>query len=238
MAFNLKLVRNSHSLWRILYSTIRSIWGPRRFSWSSLLSNIISWIVPLRSTHFNLHPLPNMGDWFSLLVEICLSPFNNWIVWCPQVLPSSQNPDYLLFYFLLKKKKKKPFFYLLYYPADILPYWSRHTIFQKLSMYTGRVLIRYARCFTMVILTKLKSQLTIIYSLRFLFPFQEYSRSQITGLINLVATMKGWKRKTRLEVLEKVEAVTVWALYMIFISQAPSILLCIINQISPCLEMI
>eukprot|EP00268_Persea_americana_P031621 TRINITY_DN3083_c0_g1_i1.p1 TRINITY_DN3083_c0_g1~~TRINITY_DN3083_c0_g1_i1.p1 ORF type:complete len:178 (-),score=20.86 TRINITY_DN3083_c0_g1_i1:241-774(-) len=37
----------------------------------------------------------------------------------------------------------------------------------------------------------------------------EYSRSQITGLINLVATMKGWKRKTRLEVLEKIEAVTV-----------------------------
>lgn len=106
MAFNLKLVRNSHSLWRILYSTIRSMWGPRRFSWSSFLSNIISWIVPLRSTHFNLHPLPNLGDWFSLLVQICLSPFNNWIVWCPQVLPSSQNPDYLLFYFLLKKKEK------------------------------------------------------------------------------------------------------------------------------------
>ncbi|XP_058077735.1 uncharacterized protein LOC131226076 isoform X2 [Magnolia sinica] len=33
----------------------------------------------------------------------------------------------------------------------------------------------------------------------------EYSRSQIVGLINLVATMKGWKRKTRLEVLEKIE---------------------------------
>ncbi|KAF5194478.1 Syndetin [Thalictrum thalictroides] len=34
----------------------------------------------------------------------------------------------------------------------------------------------------------------------------EYSKSQIMGLINLVATMKGWKRKTRLEVLEKIEA--------------------------------
>ncbi|XP_057956018.1 uncharacterized protein LOC131149520 isoform X2 [Malania oleifera] len=33
----------------------------------------------------------------------------------------------------------------------------------------------------------------------------EYSKNQITGLINLVATMKGWKRKTRLEVLEKIE---------------------------------
>lgn len=37
----------------------------------------------------------------------------------------------------------------------------------------------------------------------------EYSRNQITGLINLVATMKGWKRKTRLEVLERIEAVTI-----------------------------
>ncbi|CAA0815014.1 Unknown protein [Striga hermonthica] len=33
----------------------------------------------------------------------------------------------------------------------------------------------------------------------------EYSKNQIVGLINLVATMKGWKRKTRLEVLEKIE---------------------------------
>ncbi|XP_041993947.1 syndetin-like isoform X1 [Salvia splendens] len=33
----------------------------------------------------------------------------------------------------------------------------------------------------------------------------EYSKSQIVGLINLVATMKGWKRKTRLEILEKIE---------------------------------
>ncbi|MED6206015.1 hypothetical protein PIB30_023084 [Stylosanthes scabra] len=33
----------------------------------------------------------------------------------------------------------------------------------------------------------------------------EYTKSQIVGLINLVATMKGWKRKTRLEVLEKIE---------------------------------
>ncbi|XP_023537423.1 syndetin-like [Cucurbita pepo subsp. pepo] len=33
----------------------------------------------------------------------------------------------------------------------------------------------------------------------------EYSKSQIIGLVNLVALMKGWKRKTRLEVLEKIE---------------------------------
>ncbi|XP_004506085.1 uncharacterized protein [Cicer arietinum] len=33
----------------------------------------------------------------------------------------------------------------------------------------------------------------------------EYSKSQVTGLINLVASMKGWKRKTRLEILEKIE---------------------------------
>ncbi|KZV47188.1 coiled-coil domain-containing protein 132 [Dorcoceras hygrometricum] len=33
----------------------------------------------------------------------------------------------------------------------------------------------------------------------------EYSKTQIIGLVNLVATMKGWKRKTRLEVLEKIE---------------------------------
>ncbi|XVF69047.1 hypothetical protein PTKIN_Ptkin11bG0050000 [Pterospermum kingtungense] len=33
----------------------------------------------------------------------------------------------------------------------------------------------------------------------------EYSKNQIVGLINLVASMNGWKRKTRLEVLEKIE---------------------------------
>ncbi|CAK7332113.1 unnamed protein product [Dovyalis caffra] len=33
----------------------------------------------------------------------------------------------------------------------------------------------------------------------------EYSKNQIVGLVNLVATMKGWKRKTRLEVIEKIE---------------------------------
>ncbi|KAK9279860.1 hypothetical protein L1049_013542 [Liquidambar formosana] len=33
----------------------------------------------------------------------------------------------------------------------------------------------------------------------------EYSKNQIIGLINLVATMKGWKRKTRLEIIEKIE---------------------------------
>ena len=34
---------------------------------------------------------------------------------------------------------------------------------------------------------------------------QEYTKSQIVGLVNLVATMKGWKRKNRLDVLEKIE---------------------------------
>ncbi|XAR60054.1 hypothetical protein NMG60_11033286 [Bertholletia excelsa] len=33
----------------------------------------------------------------------------------------------------------------------------------------------------------------------------EYSKNQMVGLVNLVATMKGWKRKTRLEVIEKIE---------------------------------
>ncbi|CAK8576280.1 unnamed protein product [Lathyrus sativus] len=33
----------------------------------------------------------------------------------------------------------------------------------------------------------------------------EYTKSQVVGLINLVASMKGWKRKTRLEILEKIE---------------------------------
>ncbi|XP_078155670.1 coiled-coil protein [Carex rostrata] len=33
----------------------------------------------------------------------------------------------------------------------------------------------------------------------------EYSKSQVIGLVNLVATMKGWKRKTRLEVIDKIE---------------------------------
>ncbi|KAJ3681911.1 hypothetical protein LUZ60_014484 [Juncus effusus] len=33
-----------------------------------------------------------------------------------------------------------------------------------------------------------------------------YSKSQVIGLVNLVATMKGWKRKTRLEVIEKIES--------------------------------
>lgn len=37
----------------------------------------------------------------------------------------------------------------------------------------------------------------------------EYSKSQIVGLINLVASMKGWKRKTRLETLEKIESAVV-----------------------------
>ncbi|XP_019093935.1 PREDICTED: syndetin [Camelina sativa] len=34
----------------------------------------------------------------------------------------------------------------------------------------------------------------------------EYTKAQVVGLVNLVATMKGWKRKTRLEVIEKIES--------------------------------
>ncbi|XP_078427545.1 coiled-coil protein isoform X2 [Wolffia australiana] len=34
----------------------------------------------------------------------------------------------------------------------------------------------------------------------------EYSKSQIVGLVNLVSSVKNWKRKTRLEVLERIEA--------------------------------
>ncbi|KAM6573723.1 uncharacterized protein LOC115700609 isoform X1 [Cannabis sativa] len=33
----------------------------------------------------------------------------------------------------------------------------------------------------------------------------EYTKNQIIGLVNLVATMKGWKRKTRLETIERIE---------------------------------
>ncbi|CAL1366985.1 unnamed protein product [Linum trigynum] len=34
----------------------------------------------------------------------------------------------------------------------------------------------------------------------------EYTKSQVVGLVNLVAAMKGWKRKTRLETVEKIES--------------------------------
>lgn len=34
----------------------------------------------------------------------------------------------------------------------------------------------------------------------------EYSKTQVVGLVNLVATMKGWKRKTRTETIERIEA--------------------------------
>ncbi|KAM6573725.1 hypothetical protein CsatA_017805 [Cannabis sativa] len=34
---------------------------------------------------------------------------------------------------------------------------------------------------------------------------KEYTKNQIIGLVNLVATMKGWKRKTRLETIERIE---------------------------------
>lgn len=40
---------------------------------------------------------------------------------------------------------------------------------------------------------------------KYFFSMQEYTKSQIVGLVNLVATMKGWKRKNRLDVLEKIE---------------------------------
>ncbi|XP_057519242.1 uncharacterized protein LOC130799945 isoform X2 [Amaranthus tricolor] len=33
----------------------------------------------------------------------------------------------------------------------------------------------------------------------------EYSKSQVVGLVNLVATMKSWKRKTRVEIIEKIQ---------------------------------
>ncbi|KAL0649997.1 hypothetical protein Bca4012_092688 [Brassica carinata] len=34
----------------------------------------------------------------------------------------------------------------------------------------------------------------------------EYTKGQVVGLVTLVATMKGWKRKTRLELVDKIEA--------------------------------
>ncbi|KAL1209511.1 hypothetical protein V5N11_020412 [Cardamine amara subsp. amara] len=34
----------------------------------------------------------------------------------------------------------------------------------------------------------------------------EFTKAQVVALVNLVATMKGWKRKTRLEVIEKIES--------------------------------
>ncbi|CAH8363778.1 unnamed protein product [Eruca vesicaria subsp. sativa] len=34
----------------------------------------------------------------------------------------------------------------------------------------------------------------------------EYTKGQVVGLVTLVATMKGWKRKTRLEVVDKIES--------------------------------
>ncbi|KAL0740964.1 hypothetical protein Bca4012_082477 [Brassica carinata] len=34
----------------------------------------------------------------------------------------------------------------------------------------------------------------------------EYTKAQVIGLVNLVATMKSWKRKTRLEVVDKIES--------------------------------
>ena len=47
--------------------------------------------------------------------------------------------------------------------------------------------------------------LIILHLVKIHFSVQEYSKSQIVGLINLVASMKGWKRKNRLDVLEKIE---------------------------------
>ena len=35
---------------------------------------------------------------------------------------------------------------------------------------------------------------------------QEYTKSQAIGLINLVATANNWKRKTRVDVIDRIEA--------------------------------
>lgn len=35
---------------------------------------------------------------------------------------------------------------------------------------------------------------------------QEYTKSQAIGLINLVATANNWKRKTRVDIIDRIEA--------------------------------
>jgi len=39
---------------------------------------------------------------------------------------------------------------------------------------------------------------------------QEYTKSQAVGLINLVATANNWKRKTRVDMIERIEAGDLW----------------------------
>ncbi len=38
------------------------------------------------------------------------------------------------------------------------------------------------------------------------FRLQEYTKSQVIGLINLVATANNWKRKSRVDMVERIEA--------------------------------
>jgi hypothetical protein len=49
-------------------------------------------------------------------------------------------------------------------------------------------------------------QMQTIYTAFHCVTLQEYSKTQVVGLVNLVATMKGWKRKTRIETIERIEA--------------------------------
>jgi hypothetical protein len=35
---------------------------------------------------------------------------------------------------------------------------------------------------------------------------QEYTKQQVIGLINLVATANNWKRKTRVDMIDRIEA--------------------------------
>lgn len=72
-------------------------------------------------------------------------------------------------------------------------------------MSTGPVPIRYRNILKFHSTMTFKFKFLDLYKRFFYLNLQEYSKSQIVGLINLVATMKGWKRKTRLEVLEKIE---------------------------------
>lgn len=111
------------------------------------------------------------------------------------------------------KVRNKNTFYLLgifiviasYMYIILLTDSNRLTTFRKPNISTGLGIIRYEnglyynRHFNILfqILNLLCLQLNL----------QEYSKNQIVGLINLVATMKAWKRKTRLEVLEKIESI-------------------------------
>lgn len=39
-----------------------------------------------------------------------------------------------------------------------------------------------------------------------MFFVQEYSKGQVVGLVNLVASTYNWKRKTKMDLLEKIES--------------------------------